>query len=115
MLLDSLDMTNQHRITILENCIQTKDEKIIITHGTDTMVTTAKYLAKANLKKTIVLTGAMIPYKFGSSDGLFNLGCALAFVQSLKSGVYIAMNGKVFDWDKVVKNKPTGKFEKIKH
>ena len=115
MLLDSLDMTNQHRITILENCIQTNDEKIIITHGTDTMVKTAKYLAKANLKKTIVLTGAMIPYKFGSSDGLFNLGCALAFVQSLKSGVYIAMNGKVFDWDKVVKNKTTGKFEKTKH
>ena len=79
------------------------------------MVKTAKYLAKAKIKKTIVLTGAMIPYKFGSSDGLFNLGCALAFVQSFKSGVYIAMNGKVFDWDKVVKNKPTGKFEKIKH
>ena len=80
ILLDSLGMTNQHRITNLENCTQTKDEKIIITHGTDTMVKTAKYLAKMNLKKTIVLTGAMIPYKFGSSDGLFNLGCALAFV-----------------------------------
>ena len=107
MLLDSLDMKNEHRDVILENCTQTKDEKIIITHGTDTMVETAKYLAKVNLKKTIVLTGAMIPYKFGRSYDLFNLGCALAFVQSLKSGVYIAMNGKVFDWDKVVKNKPT--------
>ena len=114
MLLDSLDMKNEHRDVILENCIQTKDEKIIITHGTDTMVKTAKYLAKANLKKTIVLTGAMIPYKFGSSDGLFNLGCALAFVQTLSYCVYIAMNGKCFRCNEVQKNKESGKFEKIK-
>ena len=78
------------------------------------MSDTAKVLASQNISKTIVLTGAMIPYKFGSSDGLFNLGCALAFVQVLSHGVYIAMNGKYFRWDKVQKNKDSGKFEKIK-
>ena len=113
MLLDSLDMTKNDRSIILDNCTQTKDKKIIITHGTDTMTQTAKYLAMQNLNKTIVLTGAMIPYKFGSSDGLFNLGCALAFVQVLKSGVYIAMNGRIFNWDRVVKNKTSGKFEDL--
>ena len=85
----------------------------MITHGTDTMTQTAKILAEAGLDKTIVLTGAMIPYKFGSSDGLFNFGGALAFVQALPSGVYVAMNGRYFDWDKVEKNKKTGTFEDI--
>tara|TARA_B100000900_G_scaffold342681_1_gene306182 strand:- start:2655 stop:3146 length:492 start_codon:yes stop_codon:yes gene_type:complete len=113
MLIDSLNMTNKDRAVILKNCISVKDKTIVITHGTDTMTETAKFLARENLKKTIVLTGAMIPYKFGSSDGLFNLGSALAFVQTLPHGVYIGMNGKCFRWDEVRKNKESGKFEKI--
>ena len=112
MLVDSLDMRLEDRDVILKNCKSTNNNQIIITHGTDTMTDTAKVLARASLKKTIVLTGAMIPYKFGSSDGLFNLGSALAFVQTLKFGVYIAMNGFCFEWDKVKKNKKLGKFEK---
>ena len=111
MMIDSLDMTDSDRNLILENCISTKGDQIIITHGTDTMTDTAKLLATGNLEKTIVLTGAMIPFKFGTSDGLFNLGNALGFVQSLSHGVYIAMNGRCFDYDKVKKNKETGVFE----
>ena len=91
----------------------TKEERILITHGTDTMTITASYLAKKCANKTIVLTGAMIPYKFGSSDGLFNLGSALAFVQILPAGVYIAMNGKIFEANKVKKNTDKGEFEPI--
>jgi len=112
MLIDSLDMQAKDREIIVQNCKDIKSDQIVITHGTDTMTKTAQYLAEANLKKTMVLTGAMIPYKFGSSDGLFNLGGALAFVQSLSHGVYIAMNGYCFEWDKVKKNKTTGVFEK---
>lgn len=112
MMVDSLDMTMDDRQLILNNCRKVDENQIVITHGTDTMTETARVLAVANLKKTIVLTGAMIPYKFGSSDGLFNFGGALAFAQSLPQGVYIAMNGKCFDWDKVKKNKETGVFEK---
>jgi len=111
MMIDSLDMTDSDRNLILENCISTKGDQIIITHGTDTMTDTARLLATGNLEKTIVLTGAMIPFKFGTSDGLFNLGSALGFVQSLPHGVYIAMNGQCFDYDKVKKNKETGVFE----
>jgi L-asparaginase len=111
MMIDSLDMTDSDRNLILENCISTKGDQIIITHGTDTMTDTARLLATGNLEKTIVLTGAMIPFKFGTSDGLFNLGNALGFVQSLSHGVYIAMNGRCFDYDKVKKNKETGVFE----
>ena len=111
MMIDSLDMTDSDRNLILENCVSTKGDQIIITHGTDTMTDTAKLLATGNLEKTIVLTGAMIPFKFGTSDGLFNLGNALGFVQSLPHGVYIAMNGRCFDYDKVKKNKETGIFE----
>jgi L-asparaginase len=111
MMIDSLDMTDSDRNLILENCISTKGDQIIITHGTDTMTDTARLLATGNLEKTIVLTGAMIPFKFGTSDGLFNLGNALGFVQSLPHGVYIAMNGRCFDYDKVKKNKGTGVFE----
>jgi len=113
MLIDSLDMTESERAKISQHCINTKSKHIVVTHGTDTMSETAKILASHMLKKTIVLTGAMIPYKFGSSDGLFNLGCALAFVQALPHGVYIAMNGKYFKWDEVKKNKKLGEFEKI--
>ncbi len=111
MMMDSLDMTDSDRQLILENCKNAEEDQIIITHGTDTMTTTAKLLASGNLEKTIVLTGAMIPFKFGSSDGLFNLGAALAFVQSLPVGVYIAMNGRCFNYDQVRKNKKTGIFE----
>ena len=113
MLLDSLEMTDHDRDIILENCRRVSENKIVITHGTDTMTETGKVIANAKLEKTIILTGAMIPYKFGSSDGLFNLGCALAFAQSLPHGVYIAMNGRYFDWDKVEKNKKTGVFEEL--
>ncbi|MDG2366075.1 MAG: asparaginase domain-containing protein [Candidatus Marinimicrobia bacterium] len=113
MMVDSLEMTAEDRNLVVENCKHAKEEKIIITHGTDTMTETGKMLAEAKIEKTIVLTGAMIPYKFGSSDGLFNLGSALGFVQSLPKGIYIAMNGRCFNYDKVKKNKETGTFEGI--
>jgi L-asparaginase len=106
-------MTEHDRIRIVEYCQSCKENKIIITHGTDTMVETAKKIAEANIQKTIVLTGAMIPYKFGSSDGLFNMGCAFAFVQTLVYGVYITMNGRCFNWHDVKKNRETGFFEGI--
>jgi L-asparaginase len=86
---------------------------IVITHGTDTMAETARFLASRVTNKTVVITGAMIPYKFGSSDGLFNLGSGLAFVQTLPPGVYVAMNGRVFHWDNVRKNKKSGEFEEL--
>jgi len=114
MLIDSLEMKKSHREFILKKCIEADEGQIVITHGTDTMTKTAKVIAHKNLKKTIILTGAMIPYKFGSSDGLFNLGGAIAYAQSLKEGVYVAMNGQCFKWDKVEKNCKTGVFEKIK-
>ena len=111
MLIDSLEMTEQDRNTIFERCRNVKESRIVITHGTDTMELTARVLGEKISDKTIVLTGAMIPYKFGSSDGLFNLGSALAFAQSLPAGVYVAMNGRYFNWDNVKKNKQTGEFE----
>jgi L-asparaginase len=113
MMIDSLEMTNADRELIINHCKQCDEEKIVITHGTDTMEQTANVLGEAELDKTIVLTGAMIPYKFGSSDGLFNLGSALAFVQTLPKGVYVVMNGKYFDWHNVRKNKATGIFEEL--
>ena len=113
MMKDSLEMNNEDRVLILDNSHKAKEDKIIITHGTDTMVETAKSIASRNLNKTVVLTGAMIPYKFGSSDGLFNLGAAIGFVQSLNHGVYIAMNGKYFNHDEVEKNNDIGEFTAI--
>jgi L-asparaginase len=113
MLIDSLDMTDSDRSLILEHCKSADEDHIVVTHGTDTMTMTAKVLAEAKLEKTIVLTGAMIPYKFGSSDGLFNFGGALAYAQALPKGVYVAMNGRYFNWDEVQKNKTTGVFEEI--
>ena len=115
MMLDSLDMTDADRQIIAHNCKRCPHPRILITHGTDTMVQTAKYLANKHLKnKTIVLTGAMIPYAFGtSSDGFFNLGSALAFLQTLSPGVYVVMNGRYFHWNQVKKNKRTGFFEEI--
>ncbi|HRG32679.1 MAG: asparaginase [Saprospiraceae bacterium] len=113
MMVDSLEMTDSDREIIIHNCQKTTSNHILITHGTDTMVKTAEAIAKEKISgKTIVLTGAMIPYAFGnSSDGFFNLGSALAFVQSLKPGIYIVMNGRYFDWNKVQKNTKTGFFE----
>lgn len=113
MMIDSLEMSDEDRDIIAHNCVQCEEEKIVITHGTDTMVETAKVLAEKITDKTIVLTGAMIPYKFGSSDGLFNLGAALAYVQTLPNGIYIVMNGKYFNWNNVRKNKELGLFETI--
>ena len=111
MMIDSLDMTDTHRAMILDACRKASESHIVITHGTDTMERTARSLAAALKNKTIILTGAMVPYKFGSSDGLFNLGSALAFVQSLAPGVYIAMNGRCFPAHRVRKNRKTGIFE----
>ena len=114
MMVDSLAMSDEDRELIAYQCNQCEEQQIVITHGTDTMSETAKVLAEKVKSKTIVLTGAMIPIKFGSSDGLFNLGSALAFVQTLSPGVYVAMNGRYFNWDNVRKNKQTGVFEELK-
>ena len=110
---DSLDFKSEDIYKIVNACKNEKSNQIIITHGTDTMTNTAKLIADLNLSnKTIILTGAMIPYAFGSSsDGFFNLGCALSFVQTLKTGVYITMHGQYFEWNKVKKNKKIGVFE----
>lgn len=111
MMMDSLYMTDENRALIMENCRKCREDRIVITHGTGTMEDTAKYLAKRIKGKTIVLTGAMSPYAFGSSDGFFNLGCAIAFAQTLPKGVYITMNGRCFPAGKVTKNTKTGIFE----
>ena len=113
MMIDSLEMTKKDIEKIIDECKKTKSSRIVITHGTDTMVNTAEKIAEKIKNKTIVLTGAMIPYAFGSSsDGFFNLGSALSFVQTLENGVYIAINGQYFDFDKVETNKLKGYFEK---
>jgi L-asparaginase len=113
MMIDSLEMSEDDRRLIVHNCASCEETRIVVTHGTDTMVETAAALARGTSGKTIVLTGAMIPYAFGSSDGLFNLGSALSFAQVLRAGVFIAMNGQCFDWDKVRKNQQTGAFESL--
>ena len=110
---DSLEFTDLDREKIQAACTAATSNRILITHGTDTMTQTAEYLANRVQDKTIVLTGAMIPYKFGSSDGMFNLGSALAFVQLLPPGVYISMNGKIFLAGHVRKNLARGEFEAI--
>ena len=113
MMVDSLEMDDEDRAIIVHNCRKARSKRILITHGTDRIVETARVLAEANIEgKTIVLTGAMVPYAFGtSSDGFFNLGSALSFVQTLPHGVYIIMNGRYFKWDNVKKNRKTGNFE----
>ena len=113
MMMDSLDMTEADRATIVDHCRRCPESRIVVTHGTDTMVETARALAQGVAGKTIVLTGAMVPYAFGSSDGLFNLGSALSFVQVLPPGVYVAMNGRWFPWNDVRKNRETGVFESL--
>ena len=113
MMIDSIDMTEGDRARIVTRCVECAEREIVVTHGTDTMVETARALAAGVTEKTVVLTGAMIPYAFGSSDGLFNLGSALSFAQVLPTGVYIAMNGQCFPWDRVRKNKEAGVFESL--
>ena len=113
MMVDSLDMTDADRDLIVRNCVECPESRIVITHGTDTMVETARAIAAGVSEKTVVLTGAMIPYAFGSSDGLFNLGSALSFAQVLAPGIYVAMNGQHFQWDRVRKNRDTGVFESL--
>ena len=114
MMIDSLEMTESDINKIIQECIDSKSKRIVITHGTDTMVNTASKIAKKINNKTIVLTGAMIPYAFGSSsDGFFNLGSALSFVQTLERGVYIAMNGQYFNYNNVIKDKEKGYFKSL--
>jgi L-asparaginase len=114
MMVDSLEMTDADRALIVQDCLHSEEDRIVITHGTDTMTDTAAAVAGAVSGKTVVLTGAMIPWAFGSSDGLFNLGSALSFAQTLPAGVYVAMNGKCFPWDRVRKNRERGEFEEIR-
>jgi L-asparaginase len=114
MMIDSLQMTADDRRLILEHCRRSEESRIVVVHGTDSMEQTAAVLGNAIVDKTIVLTGAMIPYTFGSSDGLFNLGTALAFVQVLPPGVYVAMNGRCFPWRTVRKNRELGIFEEAR-
>jgi len=111
MLVDSLEMTDEHRARVLAACRGAREDRLVITHGTDTLEQTARTVGAAGLSKTIVLTGAMVPYTFGSSDGLFNLGSALAFAQTLPAGTWVAMNGRCFRWDDVRKNRTSGVFE----
>ena len=113
MMIDSLEMTDMDRDLIARHCMEAEENQIIITHGTDTMADTARILEEKVQGKTVVITGAMVPYKFGSSDGLFNLGSAMGFVQTLKPGVYVAMNGRCFRANNVRKNKQTGEFEEL--
>jgi L-asparaginase len=113
MMIDSLDMSEADRRLVVERCRDCAEDRIVVTHGTDTMADTAWALHQAATGKTVVLTGAMIPYAFGSSDGLFNLGSALSFAQVLPPGVYVAMNGRVFPGDRVRKNRETGVFEEL--
>ncbi len=111
MMVDSLEMTSADRALIVAACVAAPESRILVTHGTDTMVETAEALAAEVTGKTVVLTGAIVPYAFGSSDGLFNLGSALSFAQVLAPGVYVAMNGRAFPWNQVRKDRATGIFE----
>jgi L-asparaginase len=113
MMIDSLDMTEADRARVVERCRGSAEDRLVVTHGTDTMAETARALQAAGLGKTVVLTGAMVPYAFGSSDGLFNLGSALSFAQVLPPGIYVAMNGRVFAGDKVRKDRQHGVFEEL--
>ncbi|BDG01151.1 asparaginase domain-containing protein [Anaeromyxobacter oryzae] len=113
MMIDSLEMTDADRRIVVDSCRSCREARIVVTHGTDTMAETARALVAAGLGKTVVLTGAMIPWAFGSSDGLFNLGSALSFAQVLPAGVYVAMNGRVFAGDQVRKNRESGIFEEV--
>ena len=108
---DSLEMNDDDRVMILDKCQTTSTQRVLITHGTDTMVETAKLLGENIKDKTVVLFGAMIPYSVNNSDALFNLGVAMGVVQTIKNGVYVVMNGQVYEFNKVIKNKTLGIFE----
>ena len=111
MLIDSLDMKAAHRQQILELCRLAPESRIVIIHGTDTMVETARVLGHAALPdKTIVLTGAMVPWRVADSDALFNLGHAIGCVQQLPPGVHIAMNGRALGWRHAHKDRAAGRF-----
>jgi L-asparaginase len=114
LMVDSLDMTEADRARLAEECRRAPEARLVVTHGTDTMVETAAVLAREVAGKTVVLTGAMVPWAFGSSDGLFNLGSAISFVQSLPPGVYVAMNGRAFPWNDVRKDRASGTFETVR-
>ena len=114
MMIDSLNMTDDQRELIARACVEAAETQMVVTHGTDNMVEKGRVLAQKIKNKTVVLTGAMVPWKFGSSDGLFNLGSALAFAQVLPPGVYLSMNGRWFAWDNVRKNKAKGEFETLR-
>lgn len=109
-MVDSLSMTRAQRLRVLRACLGAPEDRVVVTHGTDTLVATARVLGPRVKDKTVVLTGAMLPYKFGSSDGMFNLGSALSFAQALPPGVYVAMNGRCFPWDRVRKDRSKGVF-----
>lgn len=111
MLKDSLHMDSSDRVKIMERAAACTEDKVIITHGTDTMPETAGVIGRNIKDKTIVLLGAMVPYSFVNSDAMFNLGCAFSAVQLLPHGSYITMNGKIFTWDNVRKNRQKGEFE----
>lgn len=113
LLIDSLEMTEEQREIIAQRCAKVEEKSIVVTHGTGTMTETAAVIAKRQLKKTIVLTGAMIPYRIHGSDSLFNMGMALALCQTLPPGVYITMNGKCFQWHNVRKDVSSGAFEEL--
>jgi L-asparaginase len=110
-LIDSLHMTDEHRGRVLEACRAAPEKSLVVIHGTDTMAETAQVVGRAAIAKTVVFTGAMIPYSVQGSDALFNLGFALAMAQALAHGAYIAMNGRVFPWDNVRKDRSGGVFE----
>ncbi|MEI6873978.1 MAG: asparaginase domain-containing protein [Spirochaetota bacterium] len=112
-LIDSIHMQDVNRSSVLEACTRALEERIIVTHGTDTMVETASLIGRAGLAKTIVITGAMVPYMVQGSDALFNFGAAFSAVQLLPAGVWIVMSGRIFAWDRVAKNRGKGRFEDL--
>lgn len=112
-LLDSLEMTEDYRANVLSICKSCEEDQIIISHGTDTMTETAQSLDELGLDKTVVLFGAMIPNSIDYSDAFFNLGAAVTAVQCLNKGVFVVMNGKVFEASNVVKNRQKGEFERV--
>ena len=114
-LLDSLDMQQEDRQRIVEACRRAPEDRIVVIHGTDTMADTAQMLGQANLGKTIVLTGAMIPYAIANSDALFNFGMAVGAVQALPPGVHVVMSGQVFAWNNVRKDRTLGVFERLQN
>ncbi len=113
MMVDSSDMDDTHRREIFKECLLANEDRIVITHGTDGIVETARFLAERKLDKVVVLTGAIIPFAFGNSDSPFNLGSALAFIQVVPPGIYVVMNGKLFDANNVRKDVETGTFQEL--